>query len=378
MSDLVDYLQRQGQIAQFGDQIVGARFTDIAEAFHYGLNTYSLTTVLSGTGTAEVVSSVLTLSSGAGTGAARSETKRFLRYQSGFDGYAYFTAAFSVGDAGSYQRICLFDENNGYWLGQEGGTFYAARRSSGVDEKVEIGFAAGGAHFDPTKMNAFRFSYGWLGVLPGVFEYWDAHPRTWRELAILSIAGESDGVSVLQPNQPMAAEVGRTSGSGAVTLKTASWSAGRVQSAQISSPADRRFAANSSKTGVTTEINVITLKAATTFQSLENHIVVELDFLSMASEGAKPVTFYVKRNSTLGGTPNYTERDATNSVMSFDTGGTTVTGGTQEYAFALAKADSKQIDTIALTIYPGDTITISATSANATDVSVGVRWRELF
>jgi hypothetical protein len=263
-------------------------------------------------------------------------------------------------------------------MGQEDGTLYVARRSGSTDDKLPITFSAAAAHFDPTKLNAFRLNYGWLGVLPAIFEYYDAGPRAWKEFGVISVANTGTEVSTLQPNQPMAAEVGRTSGSGAVTLHTASWSAGRIEQDQAPLPSDREFATSNSKTNITTETNILTIKAAATFQGLENHVIDVLDFVSLATEGTKPVTFYVKRNATLGGSPSYTNRDATNSTMSFDVAGTTVTGGTLEYAFALGKAESRQLQKLALTIYPGDTITISATSANATDVVAAVRWRELF
>ncbi len=374
-----DYLRRQGQIAQFGDQIVGQRTADIMEAFHYGLNTYSLEApALSGTGAASVSNAVLAISSGAGVGAARVATKRNLRYQPGFDGYAYFTAAFSAGGAGTYQRIGIFDDNNGFWLGQEGGNFYIARRYGGTDHKQGIDFNAAGAHFTAANINAFRINYGWLGVLPAIFEYYDAGPGVWKELGRLSTADAGVTVTTLQPNQQMVAEAGRTSGSGAVTIHTASWSAGRVEQDQPRLPSDREFSATNSKAGITTETNIITIKSATTFQGVNNHVVCALDFLSLATEGSKPVTFYVKRNASLGGSPSYTDRDATNSVMSYDTAGTTVTGGTLEYPFGLAKTDSKQLSSLYLLIYPGDTITVSATSSVSADVVAALRWRELF
>jgi len=68
-------------------------------------------------------------------------------------------------------------------------------------------------------------------------------------------------------------------------------------------------------------------------------------------------------------------------VISYDTAGTTVTGGTQILSFQLATNGSERIlisDVLDIHIMPGDTLTFSATSTNSAHVFIDVRWRELF
>jgi len=82
----------------------------------------------------------------------------------------------------------------------------------------------------------------------------------------------------------------------------------------------------------------------------------------------------------LGGSPSYANIDAVNSVLQIDTAGTTVTGGTLMYALELAKVESKVLNLLDahIKMLPGETLTVSASSASASDISITVRERELF
>ena len=375
-----DSAGRQSINGIFGDLIASPRESDILVQFVYNIATDDVTTATSGTGGASVASATATLTTGASTGAASLTSVDTVRYQPGFDGYCYFTAAFSGSDAGSVARIGLFDADDGMFIEHSGGVAYAVRRAGAADVKIELTplpFKA--ADLDWTKINIFRIGYGWLGVAPISFEVYSGLVDGWVVLHTFEVLNKQTTPSINQPALPITASVSRASGSGAVTLKTCSWSAGRVGRAGVLS-SDRSFGEANSKAGVTTEVAILSVKNATTFQGKTNRVVIEVDLLSLSTDGAKNATFYVKKGVTLGGSPNFVDVDAVNAVASVDKSGTTVTGGTLVLPIQLAKVESKflQVQDLRLRIRPGETLTISGTSANANDLAAAIRWRGLF
>jgi hypothetical protein len=107
-------------------------------------------------------------------------------YSGGSEVYAYFTARFTPGVASSYQRIGLYDTNNGFFLGFNGIDFGITTRRATVDTFVaQASFSeddlsgAPGSKFqrsgvpegyDPEALNVFRIRFGWLGAAPVNFE----------------------------------------------------------------------------------------------------------------------------------------------------------------------------------------------------------------
>jgi hypothetical protein len=365
--------------AIFGDKVVSARDADILVQFQYNIATDDVTTATSGTGAASVASATATLTTGASTGAASLTSVDVIRYQPGFDGYAYFTAAFSGSDAGSVARIGVFDANDGMFLEHSGGVAYAVKRSGASDEKIAIVKPFKAADLDFTQINIYRISYGWLGVAPIAFEVYSGLVDGWVALHAFEMLNKQTVPSITQPSLPITASVDRTSGSGAITLKTCSWSAGRIGSGGVLS-SDRAFGSSNSKASVSTETAILTIKNAATFQSRTNRVVIEVDVVSFACDGTKTTTFNLKKNATLGGSPSYANVNANSSVASVDTAGTTVTGGTSILPIQLAKVDAKFIPSadLRIKVRPGETLTISASSASASDVVASIRWRELF
>lgn len=380
--NICDNSGRQAQVAIFGDQIVGDRHPDVLVQFQYNISTEDVTEVTTGTGATSLADATATLSSGLGVGSSSLESRDTLRYQPGFDGYALFTAAFSAAGSGTYQRAGLFDSDNGMWIGQEDGTFYIARRFDGTDFKAEVNTSNSNTAVDTvdfTKTNIYRISFGWLGVAPIIFEIFEQ--GHFREIGRITVANTQAQPSVEQPVQPITFEVGRTSGAGAVTLSTNSWSAGRIGFVGNEDlPSDRYFESVNTKSGVSTETSILTVRNKSTFQGKTNRVVVHFNFITASSDGTKNVIIHAKKNSTLGGTPAYTDVNSDNSVVDVDAAGTTVTGGQDKLPVTLGKEGSQSfiIRELSLKLYPGETMTFSAESANNTEVTIGVSWHEEF
>lgn len=373
---MVDHADRQAFNTLFGEQLVGSRRPDVLVQFQYGISANDVTTTTTGTGAASASEAVATLTTGATTGAASITSNKTLRYQPGYDGIIFFTGAFSTADAGTYQRIGLFDDQNGIWLGQEDGVFKIGLRYGGADTTKTVTLPLG---FEPTALVKYRLNYGWLGIAPIVFEAWCS--QRWQVIGIFDLTHQQDTVSFIQPVQPVRAEVGRTSGSGSVTLKSASWSAGRISVDMDSLPSDRHGAADGTKTIVAdTETNILTLRNKSTFQGQTNRIAVHLDYFSVSAEGTKPAVFRLRHNATLGGTPSYADFDTAKSVIEYDTAGTTVTGGVPELPISIGKSGEARgfIRDLGIVLMPGESVTLSVESTGASDVLGALRWHEEF
>ena len=121
-------------------------------------------------------------------GNSKGVTAQTTIYHSGAEMYALFTAAWPTGggSAGSFQRIGLYDDNDGFFIGYEGTTFGVTVRKGGSDtQTAKSSFSeddlTGGASsrftragspeaIDLTKLNVFRVRFGWLGSAPIEFE----------------------------------------------------------------------------------------------------------------------------------------------------------------------------------------------------------------
>jgi hypothetical protein len=136
---------------------------------------------------------------------------------------------------------------------------------------------------------------------------------------------------------------------------------------------------NSKNSVGTTLTNILSIRNNYVYKNKHNLTEVVLNILSVACDGTRNADFYVILNGTLGGTPNWSLVDANTSCVSYDTSGTTVTGGTQKYAFTVAKTGDAIINLQQLfsIIAPGETITLAAkASSGTTDVDMSLTWIE--
>ena len=112
-----------------------------------------------------------------------------------------------------------------------------------------------------------------------------------------------------------------------------------------------------------------------------NQAVFYLISISASHDDATPVTFYLIRNATLDGVPNFAAYDAT-SVIDYDTAATTCTftnNSQVQFAYALGQNSGGAFgfsDTIS--VQPGETITLAAraVTGTATYVNVSLNTRE--
>ena len=105
-----------------------------------------------------------------------------------------------------------------------------------------------------------------------------------------------------------------------------------------------------------------------------------LNAISICNTGQRTAIVYIIRNATLGGTPVFNDINTNNSVMEFDTAGTTVTGGIQLAAIPIQAAFSQSLSltNMNINIDSGQTITIGCRLATGgtNDVTASITWTE--
>ena len=138
------------------------------------------------------------------------------------------------------------------------------------------------------------------------------------------------------------------------------------------------------KGDVTAEIAIFTIRNKAVYASKANFI----DIILLGTGGSIEASsannlgsIRVVKNAALGGTPSYSDINATNSVIEFDMDGTTVTGGKELGAGLLAgKNDRFGFSLISnkIMLNPGETLTLAGSSDNSATIRAQVTWRELF
>jgi hypothetical protein len=138
------------------------------------------------------------------------------------------------------------------------------------------------------------------------------------------------------------------------------------------------------KTGVTTEVAIVTVRNRATYASKANFIDIFLHGVSVSVEASAAnnlANVRLVKNATLGGTPSWANINTTNSVIEIDVAGTTVTGGKDLFPIALAGKNDKEIQDISsfrIILGPGETLTVAGSSVASATLRAAIIWHELF
>ena len=234
---------------------------------------------------------------------------------------------------------------------------------------------------DPTKGNVYQIGYQWLGF--GMITYFIENSETgdFQPVHRIKYANTNTTPSLQNPTLPLHIMSKNTTNATNLTIKTSSMAAfveGRIEDLGIINARS-----NSIGSLTTTELPVLSIKNKVVYQSTINRVQVEPLFISLASEGNKPLIFRVKLNPTLTGPVAFSDVSTSSSVVSFDTGATGITASTgrEVLTLVLGKTDSVLIDFTKLRrmLHPGDFITISAeaTSGTGQEATASLTWEEL-
>lgn len=229
---------------------------------------------------------------------------------------------------------------------------------------------------NPAYGNVYQIKYQYLGY--GNIDFYVENRTTGRfeKVHQIEYPNQHSQPSMGGPNYRMglyAASVGSTTN---VTVTSASMGA-FLQGNLYPTRNPRSY--SYVKTGLTTTVNnILTIRNRRIVNSEINNNEITLLQLSMWTESTKGATFYVYGNTTLGGTPNYSQVD-TNLMSDVDTSGTTVSGGTLLAQYVIGTAGLVvDLTPLMIVLPPSLRITVAAkvNSGTASDTGASLIWYE--
>jgi hypothetical protein len=384
----------------FGDLMVAQETPIFQGSFEYTVgNTKLNTNTVTNSGTITQATAMAVIGTGTTTDSkAYFQTKRHAKYKTGFGGKAKFTALFTSPVAGTSQLIGLADElgstsdfKNGFMIGYIGTVFgYHRFQNDAVtttaladwDDPLD-GTGPSGVTIDKTKLNVFYIQFKYLGA-GAQYVYMEVGNGEIAKVATIPYSNSNITPSIYMPNLKLFMYTNNKATTSNIILKSASYGyfvEGKTEFGEIHQP---QFSKSVTKTGVTTQTNLITFKNKSTYNSITNYIDCFLERVMCSIEASSPnnlALLRVIRNTTLGGVPSYTDISATDSVVSYDTAGTTITGGDVLLTIPLAGKNDKATENIypfRIIMAPNDTITISGESVNSATIIAELLWKEAF
>lgn len=373
----------------FGELIVANLSPVIQADFVYGINSNLFTSTLTGSGTATSTSQMGIASTTANASSSSLiQTTRRAKYRSGEGILSRFTAQFTTGAANSTQTAGMRNAAiDGWFIGYNGTSFGICYRRNSIDtwvaqadfngDKLD-GTGSSGITLDPTKINIFQLSVGYLGVRGCVFQVLNPDTKSWATFHEYSFVNTTaDQTQSVNPTMTFGIQATNTTNATNIVVKVGSVGVFIIGARErIGST----YGLNNNKSISTTETNILTIRNNTTLNGFTNQAQIRVRSLSVATAGSVPVVFKLTKNATLGGTPSYTDVDATNSCASRDIAGTTVTGGNTQFNTVVGSNGNAFIDLTEFDIFlaPSDTLTCSSVSASgiAANQAVAINWNE--
>ena len=238
-----------GSVDSFGHFITGAINNQVDIQFYRGNGTVGdlVTETNANGGTATATGGMATFAATTtANSSAKGVTTTTTVYTAGAELYTLFTAGWTGTGAGtSYQRIGLYDDNNGFFISKEANSFGVTIRKGGSDtftakasfsEDTLVGGT--GSFFtrdfvpeaiDLTKLNVFRIRFGWVGSAPISFEVL-APDGNWVTFHKILQPNLTALPSIEDADLPVTCDVNSGNSGAALTLITNCWAAGTTQS----------------------------------------------------------------------------------------------------------------------------------------------------
>lgn len=232
----------------FATNVTGSRYNQIEINFETAPGASLITNTTSGGASITQANGHSLYSTGTATSAeAKSVSVSTVKYRPAHEIYGYFTASFTnPTSANSYQRIGIYDTNNGFFIGFNGLNFGITSRTATVDTFVnrsafngDLLNGSAGSNFTRNGIpeainlvysNVFRIRFGWLGSASILFDVFSPD-GIWVTFHSIKQPNSALNPSVTNPDLPMTIDVYK-SGSDATNLvmSTACWAGGTTSS----------------------------------------------------------------------------------------------------------------------------------------------------
>jgi hypothetical protein len=237
-----------GTIDVFGRVLVGERKNQVDVQFFQGTPASLITVTTVSTGSAVQNAGGGLFSTGTGvSGEVKGVSRQSTTYSAGAEVFMEVTASFvTPTNVNSFQRIGLFDTNEGLYYGYTGLGFGVSLRNNAIDtfvpkasfsEDTLVGavnskFTRNGIPeaVDLTKQNVWRLRFGWQGSAPIFYEVMapDGHFVTIHVIRHPNLAVSAH---IRNPNLPITIHLKKTASDATdLQVKTNSWGAGATVS----------------------------------------------------------------------------------------------------------------------------------------------------
>jgi len=220
-----------------GAAVTAVRNNEVEISFFDSFNSDIITNTNSHGGSATIVGGHARYRTGTNaTGAAKGVSVYSCKYRPAHEQYCFFTAAFTTGVADSYQRIGLYDTNNGFFIGYEGTSFGVTLRTGASDTTTARAswngdpldgsagslFTRGGnpEAINLTYSNLYRIRFAWLGSASIYFEVFSPDGN-WVTFHTIKIPNSQLDPSIQNPELPITIDVKKFSGATDLSLYTA-------------------------------------------------------------------------------------------------------------------------------------------------------------
>jgi hypothetical protein len=236
-----------------------------------------------------------------------------------------------------------------------------------------------GITLDPSKGNVFEVQQQYLGYGAILFSIENPGHGKFQEVHRIEYANANTSPNMTAPYMRLEIEAENSGNTTSLSIFSASM-AGFVEG--IQAPLRDLKVLGNTKTSVGTSFtNIISFRVSRIFQGRLNRAPCWPHLISAAVDGTKTSEIIMVIGATLGGEPDWTYLDSTDSIMEYDTAATTVTGGRRVCQFSLGKTDSMQ------TLLPdsyghvcldvGEVVTLAGrATSSSSDISASMSWEE--
>ena len=250
------------------------------------------------------------------------------------------------------------------------------------------GNVASGVLLDPTKLNVYQIGMQYLGAGAITFQIESApsgNNATWVTVHTLSLPNTLTTSSFGNPSFPFTMSATKANNTATdFSVKSASVG-GFIEGQKVLSGS--RYSYYNSLSSVSTSLKpLMTVMNRRYYKGRVNQSVINLLSISGAIKHTSPVIYYLIKNGTLTGNPNFTEY-ATDSCSAYDTAATGITYTNEKLIWTGHVGDTGEIDhhfgnggynAEEVTIQPGEyvTLAVASTTGTANPVTGSINTRE--
>lgn len=230
---------------------------------------------------------------------------------------------------------------------------------------------------DPTKGNLFKFEFAYLGYGPLRFSVFNPTRREWQLVHVVDWANANAQTNFGNPTLRVgwvSASLGSTTNLTVAGASAMGGLQGRVDRSHV-------FGQPGTATGVTTQTQVLSIRIRREFGDRSNNSIMTPKLLSIGTDSNKGAVFRIFLNPTVSGTTAHAYIDETNSICTYDTAGTTVSGGRNLGVYSVGPSGraSISLDDLNIVLIAGDELVITAevTSGAASEMTAAITWNEI-